>query len=120
MTRRIAIAILLSACAMLMAGGIAAYISVWETLVVELDQTLIERATALMRLTQKNDQPGSREERPSNGPWRRAGRGEQRARPHAGATISRPCAQRRADRAQPCVCRCGRRDARAHSDPAMG
>ena len=47
MTRRIALAILVSACVMLIAGGVAAYVSVRETLLADLDRSILERATVL-------------------------------------------------------------------------
>lgn len=48
MTRRIALAILISACAMLFVGGVVAYAAVYQTLLAELDDTLIERAMTVL------------------------------------------------------------------------
>jgi signal transduction histidine kinase len=50
-TRRIALAILLSACAMLLMGGAVAYVAVYDTLLEELDDALVERAAGVLLAT---------------------------------------------------------------------
>lgn len=49
MTRRIALAILLSACATMIAAGVAAYFVVRQVVIAELDQQLVERAATVLR-----------------------------------------------------------------------
>jgi signal transduction histidine kinase len=48
MTRRIALAILLCACAMLVSGGVVAYAAVRQALLADLDESIIDRASAVL------------------------------------------------------------------------
>ena len=51
MTRRIALAILISACTTMIVAGLAAYFVVRQVILRELDEQLVERATNVMRTT---------------------------------------------------------------------
>lgn len=59
MTRRIALAILICACAMLVAGGVAAYIAVRQALLADLDETIVDRAMTAVRRAGGEEASGS-------------------------------------------------------------